>query len=76
MSTRTLPDVARIVCTVAEAADRLGISTDKVRTCIADGTLPAYRVGTGPRAPIRIKITDVDALLRPIAAADSTAEWV
>lgn len=76
MSTKTLPNVDRFVCTVAEAADRLGISTDKVRSSIADGTLPAYRVGAGPRAPIRIKITDVDALLRPIAAADSTAEWV
>lgn len=48
---------------IAQAAERLGLSTDTVRRRIADGTLPARRVG--PRT-IRLDARDVDALVRPI----------
>ncbi|OZD66693.1 hypothetical protein CH272_08290 [Rhodococcus sp. 05-340-1] len=53
---------------VADAAERLGVSTDMIRARIADGQLPAYRLGATTRSAIRIKVADVDALLRPIAA--------
>jgi excisionase family DNA binding protein len=53
--------------TIAAAAERLGLSTKSVRRRIADGTLPAYRIG--PRL-IRLDSADVDRLLpRRIPAA-------
>ncbi|MFT7025367.1 MAG: excisionase family DNA binding protein [Rhodococcus sp. (in: high G+C Gram-positive bacteria)] len=51
---------------VAQAAQRIGMSTDTIRKYIADGQLPAYRLGASSRSAIRIKTADVDALLRPI----------
>ncbi|MBD8218109.1 excisionase family DNA-binding protein [Microbacterium sp. CFBP 13617] len=48
---------------VAGAAELLGVSVDTIRRRIADGTLPAERIG--PRL-IRIRIADLDALGRPI----------
>lgn len=51
---------------VAECADEFGLSTKTVRRRIADGTVPAYRVG-------RLIKIDLDAaaaaLLRPIPSA-------
>jgi excisionase family DNA binding protein len=53
--------------TIAAAAERLGLSTKSIRRRIADGTLPAYRIG--PRL-IRLDSADVDRLLpRRIPAA-------
>jgi excisionase family DNA binding protein len=53
--------------TIATAAERLGLSTKSIRRRIADGTLPAYRVG--PRL-IRLDAADIDRLLpRRIPAA-------
>lgn len=53
--------------TIATAAERLGLSSKSVRRRIADGTLPAYRIG--PRL-IRLDSVDVDRLLpRRIPAA-------
>ena len=45
------------------AAAYLGISEKSVRRRISEGSLPAYRMG--PRH-IRVRLEDVDALLRPI----------
>lgn len=51
---------------IAQAAERAGVSPDTIRRRIADGTLPAYRVG--PKL-IRVDAADVDARLRrPIPA--------
>lgn len=53
--------------TIATAAKRLGLSIKSIRRRIADGTLPAYRVG--PRL-IRLDAEDIDRLLpRRIPAA-------
>ena len=49
--------------TVAEAADRLRVTTRYIRMLIADGTLPAMRLG---RRSIRLRRDDVDHVLRPI----------
>lgn len=46
-----------------EAAEYLCVSEKTLRRRIADGTVPAYRLG---HRVIRIKITDLDQLLRPI----------
>ncbi len=48
---------------VAQAAERAGVSRDTIRRRIADGSLPAYRLG--PKL-IRIDAAAVDALFRPI----------
>jgi excisionase family DNA binding protein len=49
--------------TVAEAADRLRVTTRFIRMLIADGTLPAMRVG---KRALRLRRDDVDHVLRPI----------
>jgi len=51
---------------LARAADYLGVSIQSVRRRIAEGNLPAFRVG--PRS-IRVYIDDLEALKRPIGGA-------
>lgn len=51
--------------TIAEAAERLGVTDRTIRTLIARGDLPAYRLGT--RA-VRIREDSLSAVLRPIPA--------
>ncbi|BDO42054.1 excisionase family DNA-binding protein [Cellulomonas sp. NTE-D12] len=54
--------------TVAEAADRLRVTTRFIRMLIADGTLPAMRLG---RRSIRLRREDVDQVLRPMRSVAS-----
>ncbi len=49
--------------TVTEAAGRLCVTPRFIRMLIADGTLPALRLG---RRAIRLRKDDVDHVLRPI----------
>ena len=49
--------------TVAEAAERLRVTSRFIRMLIADGTLPALRLG---RRAIRLRTGDVDHVLRPV----------
>lgn len=56
----------RDVVTIAEAAAYLGVSHKTIRRMIADGRLPAFRVGGGP---IRILASDVDAAKSPVRAS-------
>ncbi len=51
--------------TLAEAAEWYGVSERTLRRRIAEGRLPASRVG--PRA-IRVKVVDIEALAEPIPA--------
>ncbi len=51
--------------TVSEVARALALSEDTVRRRVQSGELPSIRIGSGPRAPIRIAREDlVDALTR------------
>lgn len=52
-----------------DAADILGVSVDTVRRRIADGSLPAERVGA---RLIRVRRTDVEALLRPVPTTEAS----
>lgn len=45
--------------TIAEAAERYGVSTRTIRRYIANGLLPAYRMG--PRL-VRIEEADLDRI--------------
>lgn len=49
---------------VSHAAARLGIHPDTLRVRIAAGDLDAYRMGTSSRP--RVRVADVDALMRPV----------
>jgi excisionase family DNA binding protein len=42
------------VLTLAEAAQLLRVSPSGLRKMIGDGRVPAFRLGTGPRAAIRL----------------------
>ncbi|WFR71414.1 helix-turn-helix domain-containing protein [Prescottella defluvii] len=53
---------------MAEAARRIGVSRVTIHKRVRDGELPAFRVGTGRGAAVRIKVSDLEALLHPIAA--------
>ncbi|MEV6648079.1 helix-turn-helix domain-containing protein [Amycolatopsis sp. NPDC051371] len=53
--------------TVAEAATVLGLSERTIRAAIADGTLPAVRIG---RKLIKVSVADLAAFVRPVAAAE------
>jgi len=55
---------ARQWLSIADAADRLGVSTKTIRRYIAAGTIRAERVG--PRL-IRIDVASLDALGKPLA---------
>jgi excisionase family DNA binding protein len=49
--------------TVAEVARRLRQTERTVRDKIASGTLPAVKIGTGPRAPIRVDPCELEEWL-------------
>jgi excisionase family DNA binding protein len=51
---------------ITEAARYLAVSHKTVRRMIADGRLPAYRVGGGP---IRVLASDVEAVKVPVRAS-------
>lgn len=51
-----------------DAADRLAVDTRTVRRFVASGQLGAFRVGS---RLIRVRASDVDALLVPIPAGQS-----
>ena len=51
------------------AAEILGVSVDTVRRRIADGSLPAERIG--PRL-LRVRRADVEALLAPVPTTEAS----
>jgi excisionase family DNA binding protein len=56
----------REAVTIQQAADHLGVSHKTIRRMIADGRLPAFRVGGGP---IRVLASDVQAVKVPVRAS-------
>lgn len=61
----TIPTAERVV-DVKEAAARLGVTTWTIRNYIRKGKLTAYRLGEGHSAPIRLKLSEVNAMLRAV----------
>lgn len=49
-----------------EAGERVGVSPWTIQRRVRSGALPAYRTGSNT-SPLRIKVSDVDALLQPVA---------
>ena len=55
---------------IANAAEQTGLSAKTIRRYIAEGRLPAYRLG--PRM-IRVDLDDIDRLWQPLPASDAEA---
>jgi excisionase family DNA binding protein len=53
------------------AAEVMSLSVKTIRRRIADGTIPAYQCG---RRPIRIRLDELEAALRPIPSGSSVTE--
>lgn len=48
-----------------DASARTGYSVSSLRGWIRAGKLEALRIGPATRAPIRLRVADVDAMVRP-----------
>jgi len=68
---RTLPDP---LLSIPELADHWGCSTDTVDQLIRTGRLAAVRVGSSRL--VRVRLSDADAILRPVLAGGPTQERV
>jgi excisionase family DNA binding protein len=53
-----------------DAATRLGYAEFTMRELVASGRLPAYRINDKPGSTIRVKVSDVDALMKPLIPAE------
>jgi excisionase family DNA binding protein len=51
--------------TIREVAAMLRQSERTVRGKVADGTLPAVRIGSGPRAPFRVDAAELERFISP-----------
>lgn len=68
MSARTSTDTEPVFVSLKTGAARLDVSVDHLRDKIAEGELPAFRIGKG-RGLIRVRVADLDALARRIPTA-------
>lgn len=57
-----------------DSSVRTGYSTPIFREKIRSGELPAYRIGDKPNSPIRVRISDVDALLKPVVPTQAVEQ--
>ncbi|CAN3128607.1 Helix-turn-helix domain-containing protein [Mycobacterium sp. smrl_JER01] len=55
------------------AAARTGFSVYKFRDLVTSGALTAYRLSDKPGSAIRVRVRDVDALMKPVIPAEITA---
>lgn len=51
------------------AAARTGFSVFTIREKIDLGELPAYRISDKPNSALRVRVSDVDALMKPFTPA-------
>lgn len=62
-----------IFISLKDAAARTGFSVFTFRDLISEGKLPAYRLSDKPGSSFRVKLADVEALLKPVIPAEITA---
>ncbi|MCV7300881.1 helix-turn-helix domain-containing protein [Mycobacterium barrassiae] len=70
---RSTPTAPKYLFTVAEAADQCGVSAWTIRDWLRQGKLPAVKVGRSRNAPVRIKASDIDAMLIPYVPSGARA---
>lgn len=56
-----------------DAAARTGFSVFTFRELVSSGELPGYRLSDKPGSAIRVRVRDVDALLKPVIPAEIAA---
>jgi len=57
-----------------DAAARTGFSVFTFREKVASGELRAYRISDRPGAAIRVRVADVNALMRPVIPTEVYAD--
>ena len=57
-----------------DAAVRTGFSVFTIREKIDHGELPAYRISDKPNSALRVRVRDVDDLMKPFTPARSGAQ--
>jgi len=57
---------------LAEAGQRIGVSRWTIRQRIVAGLLPGYR--TSPTSPLRVRVSDVDALLTRVTPESAAVQ--
>lgn len=65
MSKSSRPTTPEFI-SLQDAATRTGFSVFTFRELIAAGELPAYRLSDKPGSSYRVRIRDVDALMKPV----------
>ena len=68
-TSQATPTRRRHFVSLAAAAEQLDVSVKTLRRRVADGTLPAYRVGR----LLKINPDDLDRIVRPVPAAGDAA---
>lgn len=67
MSKQPIPDPSRDFLSVGEVADELHVTDRFVRRLIADGELPAVRVG---QRIVRVRRSDLGNVLHPVGGVE------
>ncbi len=73
MSARSTTPPIREFLSIKHAAERADCSVFTIREKIDRGELPAYRLSDKPGSSIRIKVSDLDAMLKPVISAEIQA---
>lgn len=73
MSTTTLARVTPKYVQIRDAARYTGLSVHTLRDYVASGDLPAYRASDKHGAAYLFKLSDLDALMKPVIPAAITA---
>ncbi|MBS9532080.1 helix-turn-helix domain-containing protein [Mycobacterium sp. M1] len=58
---------------LTDAAAYSGYSVFTLREKVASGELPAYRISDKPGSRIKVKLSDIDALMKPVIPAEIAA---
>jgi hypothetical protein len=61
-----------VFISLRDAAARISYSVFTIREKIDLGELPAYRISDKPNSALRVRISDVDALMKPFTPAPCT----
>ena len=62
-----------VYITLKDAAARIGFSAWSIRVLVNQGKLPGYRISDKPGSTIRVKVSDVNALMNPVIPAEIAA---
>lgn len=73
MSTTTLARVTPKYVQIRDAARYTGLGLHTLRDKVASGELPAYRASDKPGAAYLFKLSDLDALMKPVVPASISA---